>query len=97
MSATQSFFSKSPRRSFIVVVGGGLLGHAALLRAQTPGRGVRRVGVLAPCNAAKEKITLKPFFDQMRQLGWIEGQTVVYDRAYADDSNNCCPGWRPNW
>jgi putative ABC transport system substrate-binding protein len=26
-----------------------------------------------------------PFFDEMRLLGWIEGQTIAYDRAYADD------------
>lgn len=91
MSATQSFFSNSPRRSFIVVVGSGLLGQAALLRAQTPGRGVRRVGVLAPSTAAKEEINLQPFFDQMRQLGWIEGHTVVYDRAYADDQQQLLP------
>jgi putative ABC transport system substrate-binding protein len=45
----------------------------------------RRVGVLAPSTAAREAVTLKPFFDEMRQLGWVEGQNVIFDRAYADD------------
>jgi putative tryptophan/tyrosine transport system substrate-binding protein len=46
---------------------------------------MRRVGVLAPSTRANEEISLKPFFDQMRQLGWVEGQNIDYDRAYADD------------
>jgi putative ABC transport system substrate-binding protein len=46
---------------------------------------VRRIGVLAPSTAARESVTLKPFFDQMAQLAWVEGNTVRYDRSYADD------------
>jgi len=34
----------------------------------------RRIGVLAPSTAAREAVTLKPFFEEMRQLGWIEGR-----------------------
>lgn len=45
----------------------------------------RRVGVLAPSTAAREAVTLKPFFDEMERLGWVEGKQVVYDRAFADD------------
>jgi putative ABC transport system substrate-binding protein len=42
--------------------------------------------VLAPSTRAREEVTVRPFFDEMRRLGWIESQTVTYDRAYADDS-----------
>ena len=52
---------------------------------------LRRIGVLAPSTNAKEEITLKPFFDQMRQLGWVEGQNIAYDRAYADDRHQDLP------
>jgi putative ABC transport system substrate-binding protein len=45
----------------------------------------RRVGVLAPSTAAREAVTLNPFFEEMRQLGWIEGQNITFDRVYADD------------
>ena len=41
--------------------------------------------MLGPSTRAKEAITLQPFFDEMRALGWIEGQNIVYDHAYADD------------
>lgn len=56
---------------------------------------VRRVAVLAPSTAAREEVTLKPFFDEMRELGWIEGRTVEYERAYADDRVAQLPGTRP--
>lgn len=57
------------------------------MAAQPP----RRIGVLAPSTAAREAVTLKPFFDQMAQLGWIEGATVRYDRSYADDQYHELP------
>jgi len=55
--------------------------------AQTSPPRLRRVGVLAPSTRAREEVTLKPFFDRMRELGWVEGSTVVYDRAYASDQH----------
>jgi len=59
---------------------------AGLARAQAPQVGkLRRVGVLAPSTVAREAVTLKPFFDEMQRLGWVEGQTVTFDRVYALD------------
>jgi putative ABC transport system substrate-binding protein len=52
---------------------------------------MRRVGVLVPSTRAKEEVILKPFFDQMRELGWVEGQNIVYDRVYADDQRQALP------
>ncbi len=75
----------NPRRQLVLALGAALGGHAALLRAQTPGANLRRVGVLTPSTRAKEEIILKPFFDQMGELGWIEGQTIAYDRVNAND------------
>ena len=79
------------RRLFVFALGAGLTGHPALLRAQTSTGSMRRVGVLAPSTRAKEEITLKPFFEEMRQLGWVEGQNIVYDRIYADDQQQTLP------
>ena len=59
--------------------------------AQAAATRPRRVGILAPSTAAKEAVTLRPFFDEMRQLGWIEGSTVSYDRAFADDDHAKLP------
>lgn len=63
----------------------GLSARALALRAQGAATVVRRVGVLAPSTRAKEEAMLKPFFDEMRLLGWIEGQNIAYDHAYAGD------------
>ena len=35
--------------------------------------------------------TLKPFFDAMRQLGWVERQTIAHDRVCADDQQQALP------
>ena len=75
----------NPRRLVVLALGASLSGHSALLRAQTAAAGLRRIGVLAPSTRAKEEVILKPFFEQMRALGWIEGQNIAYDRVYADD------------
>lgn len=63
---------------------GSALGRGGAM-AQTPGRDMRRVGVLAPSTAAKEEVILRPFFDEMRALGWIEGRNIQFDRAYGND------------
>ena len=73
------------RRLVVLALGTALAGNPPLLRAQTAAPGMRRVGVLAPSTPAKEEVILQPFFDEMRALGWIEGQTIAYDRAYAND------------
>ena len=72
-------------------IGVGVSARALPLWAQNAAAGLRRVGVLAPSTRAKEEVTLKPFFDEMRGLGWIEGQTIAYDRAYADDRHQDLP------
>ncbi len=59
--------------------------------AQAAATRPRRVGILAPSTSAKEATTLRPFFDEMRQLGWIEGSTVTYDRVFADDDHAKLP------
>ena len=73
------------RRQLILALGGSVCGHSSLLRAQSSLTNARRVGVLGFSTRASEEVGLKPFFDGMRALGWIEGQNIVYDRAYADE------------
>ncbi len=79
------------RRSLLLSLGATLAGHAALLRAQGSSASLRRVGVLMPSTREKEDVTLKPFFDEMRRLGWVEGQTIAYDRVFADDQQQELP------
>jgi putative tryptophan/tyrosine transport system substrate-binding protein len=62
-----------------------LAGMSTALRGQPSRPTTPRVAVLAPSTRAREEVTLQPFFEEMRRLGWVEDQTIVYDRAYADD------------
>ena len=73
------------RRLALLTLGAGLSAHAPLLCAQAAAARLRRVGVLVPGTREKEEAILKPFFEQMRELGWIEGQTIAYDRVFGDD------------
>jgi putative ABC transport system substrate-binding protein len=76
-----------------------LLGVAALAGlafaprspAQSPRPRAVRVAVLAPSTQAREEVTLRPFFEEMARLGWIEGQTVVYDYGFANDRTGDLP------
>ena len=80
----------NPHRSLLLAAAAAAAAFAGQVtqpRAQAPAPTPRRVGVLAPSTQAKEEITLKPFFDQMRELGWVEGQNIAYDRVYADDQH----------
>jgi len=79
------------RRVLQFAIGVGVGGTLPLRAQQAPAASIRRVGVLAPSTRAKEEVTLEPFFEEMRRLGWIEGQTIAYDRTYADDRHNDLP------
>jgi putative ABC transport system substrate-binding protein len=77
------------RRLFLLMLGACVTSNASFLHGQ-PSR-VRRIGILAPSTRVKEQIVLKPFFDEMRRLGWIDGQNIVYDHAYGNDEKNALP------
>jgi len=79
------------RRQLILALGVALIGNSRLLRAQPSTASCRRVGVLVPSTRANEEVILKPFFDQMRGLGWDEGQNIAYDWAHADNQLQTLP------
>jgi len=79
------------RRILRFAIGVGVLAGAVLLWTQNAVVGMRYVGVLAPSTRANEEVILKPFFDEMHRLGWIEGQAIAYDRVYADDEQRDLP------
>ena len=81
----------NPRRFIVLALGAGLAGRGLPSRAHASNGRIRCVGVLAPSTRANEEVTLKPFFDQMRQLGWVEGQNIAYDWACADNQQESLP------
>ena len=78
------------RRKFLI----GLTAiYASSARAQAPERAGKplRVGILATTTQAKYQVFERPFVDTMRELGWVEGRNIVYDRVYADDDETRLP------
>jgi putative ABC transport system substrate-binding protein len=78
------------RRDFLIVVAAL---YAASARAQAPERSGKpvRVGILADTIAANNQVRETSFVDAMRELGWVEGRNIVYDRVYADDDETRLP------
>jgi len=65
------------RREFIWLLGGAVVAWPLAARAQQPAK-VPRVGILSP--AASETIrTLTAFRERIRELGYVEGQTIALD------------------
>src|SRR5262249_20716539 len=64
------------RREFVALIGGAATWPLAA-RAQQPAK-VPRVGILSPA-ASEAAATLTAFREAIRDLGYIEGQTIVLD------------------
>jgi len=71
------------RRAFIALLGGAAM-WPFMARAQR----VPVVGLVAIGATPTEPGNLRPFLAQMRELGYVDGQNVVFDRRFAagDDS-----------
>jgi ABC transporter substrate binding protein len=69
------------RRKFIALLGGAIAGWPPAARAQQPGR-TYRLGILH--NQGPQAPQFPPFFDELRRLGFVEGQNLIVDgRGYA--------------
>jgi putative ABC transport system substrate-binding protein len=84
------------RRKLLVALGAGAIAPRAVLAQSKEAREragkPARVGILERTTQAKYQQLEKTFVDAMRELGWVEGRNVVYDRAYADDDVARLPG-----
>jgi ABC-type uncharacterized transport system substrate-binding protein len=69
------------RRHFLLTALAGVIGAPVGGSAQGADR-VRRVGLLLGFRPPPEWIAGGFFFGPMRELGWIEGQNVVFDQRY---------------
>src|SRR5215472_3437486 len=73
----------------ILACGLGLFCTPLVATAQQPGK-VYRIGFLsllsppAPSQPAGQQQSLQPFWQEMRKLGWMEGQNIVMEERWAD-------------
>jgi putative ABC transport system substrate-binding protein len=78
------------RREFITLVGGAAAAWPLAARAQPPTGKVPRVGILSPAGSVAAA-TLAAFRQGMRDLGYIEGRTIVLDFRLANGDLNALP------
>jgi ABC-type uncharacterized transport system substrate-binding protein len=72
----------SSRRAFLVTVAGSLLATPSIGVAQAPGK-LYRIGFLWDSPTVWPK-ALEAFRRGLRDLGWVEGRTVIIDYRWAD-------------
>ena len=78
------------RRNLIALLGGTALTWSVCARAQQPAK-IPRIGILSdetPSLAAK---AFEPFARGLRDLGWVEGQNITFERRYAEGENKILP------
>ncbi|MEO8410841.1 MAG: ABC transporter substrate-binding protein [Propionivibrio sp.] len=80
------------RRTFITGVAFGLCARPLAANAQSAGK-VYRIGILSsgqkPTDAEARE---SPWMLALRDLGWIEGQNVVFERRYSEGKTDLLPG-----
>jgi putative tryptophan/tyrosine transport system substrate-binding protein len=84
-------FDQVKRREFITLLASAAAAWPLAARAQQPiGRTGKmpRVGILMPGPAAHSAPTLKPFYQGLHELGYIEGQNLAIERRDGD--------WKPD-
>jgi putative ABC transport system substrate-binding protein len=74
------------RREFITLLGGAAASYAwpITARAQQP-RKVPRIGVLLPGTSTSFSVRAKAFAEGLRDLGYVEGQTIAIEWRWAED------------
>src|SRR5437867_5431651 len=60
------------------------------VEAQQPGK-VAHIGYLSPLSAARDVPNTEAFRQGLRDLGYVEGQTVLIDARYADGKLEVLP------
>jgi putative ABC transport system substrate-binding protein len=72
------------RRKLVIGLGASALTAPFSSFAQQQEKPVR-VAILERTSADKYKMKETVFVDTMRELGWVEGHNIVYDRVFAND------------
>ena len=78
------------RRQFLMTSLAGVIGAPIGGGAQAADR-VRRVGILWGIRPGPEWTAGGPFFGPMRELGWVEGQNIVFEQRHANEQPERLP------
>ena len=84
------------RRTFITVIAGGLFVAPQVAKAQKSGK-VARMGILGvgPVPSPEElarSVATNSFWQSMRELGWVEGQSLIVERRFGESDGQLRAG-----
>ena len=71
------------RRAFLSLLAGGAATLPFTARAQQP-RKLPTIGFLGQSTPVAESSRLAAFLERLRELGWIDGQTVAIEYGWAE-------------
>src|SRR3954447_24456539 len=74
------------RREFITLIGGAAAAWPLVARAQQPAK-LPIIGLLGANSASQQSQWTAAFLQRLRELGWIEGRTVIIEARWAEGSN----------
>jgi putative ABC transport system substrate-binding protein len=72
------------RRDLLAFLGSATVACSVGARAQPP---MARVGILSDETSSLAAKTLEPFAEELRDLGYIEGQNIAFERRYAQEKD----------
>ena len=70
------------RREFITLLGGAAAAWPLAARAQQQ-RAIPRVGLVSIGADPANPVIFLPFLQQFRELGYVEGQNVIFEKRFA--------------
>ena len=80
------------RRAFITLLGGAAVAWPLAARAQQAGM-LPKIGLVSIGASHSDPGNFRPFLEQMRVLGYLDGQNVVFDRRFADGDDSLIDGF----
>src|SRR5438477_5408441 len=79
------------RREFITLVGGAASWPLAARAQQV--RTLPIVGLVSIGGSPNDPANFRPFLEQMRELGYVDGQNIVFDRRFASGDDSLINGF----
>ena len=70
-------------RRFITALSGTAFVWPLTVRAQQPNK-IPRIGLLSPFAASDTALWDQAFLQGLRDLGWVDGKSIIVERRYAE-------------
>ena len=80
------------RREFIALLGGAAAAWPLAARGAA-GRAVPIVGLVSIAASATDAANFRGFLEQMRELGYVDGANIIFDKRFADGSEELIDGY----